>query len=226
MAAMLEVCVDGIENARRAVAGGADRIELCADLAVGGITPSAGAIAAAVRLGRPVQVLVRPRGGDFRPTRWERAAMLHDIRAARRREASGVVLGLLRADGRIDAARMAPMIEAAGPLGVTFHKAFDLCPDVLEALETLIGLGIERVLTSGGAPTAREGLVRLADLHRAARGRIAILAGGRIRRADIPALKAAGLNEIHVGSAAIDGDRVHPDRVRALVAAVRGAGSA
>lgn len=216
----LEVCVEGIENARAAAEGGADRIELCAELAVGGVTPSAGAVAHAARLGIPVQVLIRPRGGDFRPTRLEWAVMRDDIRAARRRGAAGIVLGLLHRDGRLDAERTGRLVDAARPLSVTFHKAFDSCVDPFEALEHLISLGVERVLTSGGAATAHRGLPRLIELRKAAGGRIGILVGGGIRHPEISAFRAAGLTEIHVGSAAVAGGKIDPERVRRLLEAV------
>jgi copper homeostasis protein len=223
MAGLLEVCVQGIEDALAAEAGGADRIELCADLSVGGITPSYGTVATACRRLRiPVQVLVRPRGGDFCPTDAEYAVMRADIAALKETGASGLVLGLLQPDGTLDGERTARLVEAAHPLPVTFHKAFDECVDPSGAIAELINLGIVRILTSGGAPTAREGQTRLAELVRAAADRLTILAGGRIAGSDIPALRSVGLTEIHVGSAVVAAGRVDPARVRALVEAVKG----
>ncbi|WP_165226702.1 copper homeostasis protein CutC [Aquisphaera insulae] len=200
---IVEICAGSLESALDAGRGGADRIELCDDLAAGGVTPSAGAIAVACGTLRvPVHVLVRPRAGDFLPSEDEFQAMRHDVAAAGALGASGVVLGLLRPDGTIDRERTARLIELARPMSVTFHKAFDEVPDPFEALETLIELGVNRVLTSGGRPTAREGAGALRRLVESARGRIAILAGGRIAEADVETLlETAGVREIHLGSA-------------------------
>lgn len=218
----VEVCVEGVADALAAGSGGADRVELCENLAVGGVTPGAGAIAVACRrLGIPVHVLIRPRGGDFGPDDDEFEAMRHDVRVASSLGAAGVVLGLLTPDGTVDHPRTARLIKDARPLLVTFHKAFDAARDPVEALDALIDLGVDRVLTSGGAPTAREGLATLAALQRRAGDRLTILAGGRVTLADIPALAAAGLREIHVGSAACRGGRTDHATVRGLVERAR-----
>jgi copper homeostasis protein len=149
----------------------------------------------------PVHVLIRPRGGGFVYDRDEIEVMRHDIRFARD-FAGGVVLGLLDDEGRVHRGRTSELVELARPLSVTFHKAFDAARDPFEALDDLIELGVDRVLTSGGAPTAREGLPVLAELTRRAAGRITIMAGGSIKLEDIRPLIDAGLREIHVGSAA------------------------
>jgi copper homeostasis protein len=199
----IEICTGDLESALAAERGGADRVELCADLAVGGTTPSAGTIREACRrLPIPVHVLVRPRAGDFLPTDSELATMNHDIQLARNLGASGVVLGLLRPDGTIDRERTARLVALARPLCVTFHKAFDQARDLHEALDTLIALGVDRVLTSGGRPTAMEGIDGLRSLVHRAGGRITILAGGRIAKEMIETLLAqTGVREIHLGSA-------------------------
>ncbi|MFO0960777.1 MAG: copper homeostasis protein CutC [Isosphaeraceae bacterium] len=219
---LVEACVQGIESARAAAEGGADRIELCEDLAVGGVTPSIGTIVVARQhLSIPVHVLIRSRGGDFVYTGAEFTAMLSDIAAVRSAGVAGVVVGVLEADGRIDRGRTAGLVEAAGPLAVTFHKAFDEVPDRDEALETLVELGVGRILTSGGSPSAREGLAELERLHRLASGRIGILAAGRIREADLPGLLGIGLEEVHVGSAIGEPGRTDPALVRGFVGRVR-----
>ena len=206
MPVTVEICTDTILGAVAAEQGGADRVELCSNPAVGGVTPSLGAIVVtAGSLAIPVHVLIRPRGGDFIYTRSEFDAMECDVASAKP-WAAGVVLGLLTKNGRVNRARTAELIAAARPMTVTFHKAFDAADDPLRALDDLIELGVDRILTSGRAPTAREGLVLLAELKRRAAGRIAILAGGSIAEADIPRLIGAGLDEIHLGSAArVDG---------------------
>jgi copper homeostasis protein len=221
----VEICVQGIASALAAEAGGADRVELCEDLAVGGVTPSAGVIAVVCRrLAIPVHVLVRPRGGDFVYTDDEFAAMLHDIAAARAQGAAGIVAGPLSGDGTVDRSRCEQLVAAARPLGVTFHRAIDEARDPFEALEVLAELGFERVLTSGQAPSAAEGLERLVRMKTRARGRLAILAGGRIDEQTIPRLVGAGLDEIHIGSAACAGGVTRPEQVGRLVAIARSAG--
>jgi copper homeostasis protein len=223
MAVVVEICVQGVESALAAQAGGADRIELCEDLAVGGVTPSAGTVAVACRrLTIPVHVLIRPRGGNFVYTEAEFEVMRHDIEAVRSLGAAGVVIGLLDPARAIDRGRTARVIEAARPLSVTFHKAFDEAADPIKALDDLIGLGVERVLTSGGMAKAVDGLDRLVSLDRRAAGRVIILAGGRITEADIPALTDAGLREIYVGSAACTGGRTDAEKVGRVVAAAGG----
>jgi copper homeostasis protein len=205
-------------------------------LLVGGTTPSAGAIAEACRrLAISVHVLIRPRAGDFLPSPAEIAAMRHDIETAKRLGASGVVLGLLRTDGTIDADATARLCDLARPLSVTFHKAFDQVPDQDEALETLISLGVDRLLTSGCRPSAMEGRPVLRRLVERSRGRIAILAGGHLTWENLPAVIAeTGVREVHLGSAVTRGmtsamthapadgsslswNQVDPERVRAIV---------
>jgi copper homeostasis protein len=220
--ASIEICVQGVPSALAAQAGGADGIELCADLSVGGVTPSAGAIATAIeRLSIPVGVLVRPRGGDFVHDATERAVIRRDVALAREQGAGGIVTGVLRPDGRVDIQAMRELIAEAGDVPVTFHKAFDEAPDPFEALDVLIELGVARVLTSGQARTAREGLAVLAGLERRASGRITILVGGQLRAADLPALHGAGLRAFHAGSAAGPPGATDAEAVRRFAAAVR-----
>jgi copper homeostasis protein len=199
----VEICAGDLESALAAGAGGADRVELCDSLQVGGTTPSAGIIAeACARLSIPVHVLIRPRAGDFLYSEAELAAMRRDIDTARSLGAAGVVLGMLRRDATIDRELTAALADRARPLSVTFHKAFDQVRDPDEALETLISLGVDRVLTSGGRPAAVEGIDVLRRLVQQSRNRIAILAGGCLTLDVLPRLIAeTGVREVHLGSA-------------------------
>ncbi len=200
----VEICVGDLESAIEAERGGADRVELCDNLAVGGTTPGPGTIAVACRrLQIPVHVLIRPRGGDFLHTESELAAMRLDIEAAKSLGAAGVVLGLLTADATIDRDRTERLIELARPLSVTFHKAFDQTRDPFQALDTLIAMGVDRVLTSGCRPSALEGVGILAGLVTHAAGRIAILAGGHLTVQNLQnIIRATDVKEVHLGSAA------------------------
>jgi len=202
-AILVEACVDSIESALAAAAGGAHRIELCANLVEGGTTPSAGMLAVCrARLDIPIFVLVRPRGGDFLYSASELAVMMEDIRRAKQAGARGVVTGVLRADGGIDEDRARELIAVARPLQVTFHRAFDVCRDAAAALETLITLGVDRVLTSGQAATAPEGAQTIARLVRQAAGRVGILPGGGITPENAAALvQATGVTEVHLTGA-------------------------
>lgn len=198
---LVEACVQTITSAEAAERAGADRIELCAALATGGVTPGAGVIRTVrARVGIPLQILIRPRTGNFVYREPEVEAMLAEIREARRAGADGVVLGALDHGGFIDRRATARLVDAAGPLPVTFHRAFDQVADQLAALETLVGLGVARVLTSGGPVRADDGIPRLAELVRVAGGRIGILAGGRVRASGVARLAAeTGVGEVHLG---------------------------
>jgi copper homeostasis protein len=236
----IEICVGDIASALAAEAGGADRVELCDNLAVGGTTPSAGTIAEACRrMSIPVQVLIRPREGDFIYTEPEIAVIRRDIEMARALGASGVVVGVLTAEAAIDRHQTAALVALARPLGVTFHKAFDQTRDLQEALDTLIAMGVERVLTSGGRPTAFEGVEILADLVRRAGDKITIMAGGRLSTANLDTvIRQTQVRELHLGSAAsqtiesvmtimpcdastISRTQTDPQRVATIVALVR-----
>jgi copper homeostasis protein len=199
----VEICVGDVASALAAEAGGAHRVELCDNLAVGGTTPSAGTIAESCRLlSIPVHVLIRPRSGDFVYSEPEIAVMRHDIAVAKALGAAGVVLGVLTPEGAIDRDQTEPLIALARPLCITFHKAFDQTPAPLECLDTLIEMGVERVLSSGGRPTALEGVETLAQLVDRGRGRITIMAGGRLDIANLETVIRRGrVDEIHVGSA-------------------------
>ncbi|MCS5625970.1 MAG: copper homeostasis protein CutC [Planctomycetes bacterium] len=200
---LLECCVGSVESAVNAELGGAGRVELCAALELGGVTPSSAAIRLArERIDIPLFVLVRPRGGDFHYSPVEVEVMKTDIAAARDLGADGIVLGISRKDGNVDVERTAELIEAAGGASITFHRAFDSTPDPLAALETLRELGVNRVLTTGGARRAEEGLAGLGKLVEAAAGRIGILPGGGINHENCrQVVEQTGAREIHVGSA-------------------------
>lgn len=178
---LLEVCVDSRAALERAVAGGARRLEACSRLDLGGLSPARELLEACLRTGLPVAVMVRPRAGDFAPTAEELETMRREIAALRERGPAAVVVGALRSDRTIDADALRELVAAARPLEVVFHRAFDQVPNRSAALETLIELGVDRVLTSGGAPTAFEGRHEIRRLFELARGRIEILPGGGIR---------------------------------------------
>ncbi len=222
MRTAVEICVVGVESALAAAEGGADRVELCEYLSVGGITPSAGAIALACRkLEIPVQVLIRPRGGDFVYSAVEFEIMKHDVATAKALGAAAVVLGILETDQTINREQTARLIELAHPLSVTFHKAFDECPDAEEALETLCELGVARVLTSGQRSTAAEGAELLARLTSQARDRLVVMAGGRITEADAKHLIDLGIRELHIGSSACDERGTSAEKVRGFTTLAR-----
>lgn len=195
---ILEVCIDSVEAALAASRGGAQRVELCADLLEGGVTPPAGLITTVRREIRlDLFVIVRPRGGDFCYTESEFAVMEAEIGHARALGADGVVLGVLGEDCRVDGPRTRRLVELAAPLPVTFHRAFDHTPDLEAALEDVIATGARRVLTSGGAPDAVEGAETIEKLVRQARGRISVMPGGGVRLKNIAALAATGATEFH-----------------------------
>ena len=176
-----EICVDSVAGVRAAKAAGADRVELCGDLLEGGTTPSRGMIRQARTVaGIWLHVIIRPRGGDFLFDDDEFRIMEADVDTAKAEGADGVVIGLLTADGKVDANRTRALIARARPLSVTFHRAFDMTPDPFEALEALIELCVDRVLTSGQEATVLEGLPLITELIRRAGDRIAIMPGGGI----------------------------------------------
>jgi len=196
---LFESCVDSLDAALASVAGGARRLELCAHLDLGGTTPDPALVAAVVRaVPVPVFTMVRPRGGGFVYGEVELETMVRDIRTMRNAGAGGLVFGVVDDRHHLDVAAMRRLLSHARPLPVTCHKAFDVTPDVCASLDTLVALGVDRVLTSGGAETAADGAATLAALVARAGNAITIVAGGRVRAADVAALvKATGVREVH-----------------------------
>lgn len=197
---MLEICVDSAAGLAAAVAGGADRIELCSALALGGLTPTHSLMRAAADAPVPVYSMIRPRPGDFTFDAADIALMEADIADAAAAGLAGVVLGASHADGRLDAKCLRCLREqtAALGLGATLHRAFDLAPDLEAALETAIALGFERVLSSGGTANVMQGLDRLVDLHTRAAGRISIMPGSGVNLSTINGIAARlPVSEIH-----------------------------
>jgi len=242
-----EVCVEGFSGAAAAEAGGGHRIELCAGLIEGGTTPSFGALSLVLeRLSIPAVVLLRPRGGDFLYNDAEFDTMLRDIEVVRDAGAFGIATGVLTEDGHIDTARFERLITVARPLSVTCHRAFDMTRDPREALETLVELGVDRVLTSGQQPSVPEGIELISELVDLADGRITIMPGCGITEANVRAIvEKTGVEEVHftamsqqesgmtfrnsrpfMGSVEIAGEYdlklTDPERVRGFVNAVKG----
>lgn len=195
--ALLEICCYSMECALTAQQNGADRIELCAAPKEGGLTPSLGVLRSvrqAVTI--PVHPIIRPRGGDFCYTDGEFAAMLDDVRTVRELGFPGLVTGILDPDGHVDMPRMQQIMDAAGPLAVTFHRAFDMCANPLNALKNLAELGIVRVLTSGQKSDAVQGLANILELI-AQPGAPIIMAGAGVRAENLSRFLDAGVREVH-----------------------------
>lgn len=243
---LVEICLDDLAGVGVAEEAGADRVELCAALVDGGITPSIGTVAAALRGAHRIgiQVLIRQRPGDFVYSAEELAAMVDDIHSIRvLANPSGIpigfVIGALRPDDRVDVDATRRLVAACGDAPVTFHKAFDQVPDRAEALEQLADLGVARILTSGGAATALDGADELRHLVELAGERITVLAGGGVRPVNAAeVVERAGVREVHLRAvrpvatagagaptAYDSGERdvTSAEVVRAVVAAVRGA---
>lgn len=198
----LEVAADSLASALAAQEGGAMRVELCGGLADGGLTPSYGTIALTrEKLRLPLYVLVRPRTGDFLYDDDESEVMRRDIAQCVRLGCDGVVIGVLDADGNVDMARCRALMDEAGELGVTFHRAFDLAREPQRALEDIIGLGCERVLTSGARDSAADGAALIADLVRQAGDRIVIMPGSGINEDNLlPLRERTHAREFHASA--------------------------
>lgn len=213
---ILEICAGDIDSVRAAARGGAHRVELCSALALGGLTPSLGFINEAVKVnGLRVHVLIRPREGDFVYTPAEVAVMLSDIDAAARAGAHGVVIGALRPDGSIDLGSCQAMVNRAKAhgLSVTFHRAFDRVAEPLTALNQIIALGCDYLLTSGCAPSAWEGVEMLRQLHTEAANRITIIAAAGVNSANAAEiLRRSGCTQIHASARAAVPSRMHFSR--------------
>jgi copper homeostasis protein len=237
---LLEIAANSPASALAAQEGGADRIELCTALEVGGLTPTHAQIAVArERVDLPIYVLIRPRAGDFVYSELEFETMERDIRNCAALGCDGVVIGALDAEGYVDVPRCRALIAAAGKMGVTFHRAFDVSRDPRRALEDIIALRCERVLSSGARESARAGATLLRDLVVQAAGRIAVMPGAGIDTGNIAAIcTVTGAREFHASAKrqmpsrrvqgpasglGMDGGEWRTDsgQVRALVAALR-----
>jgi len=214
---LVEAAVESLADALAAVDGGADRLELCAELREGGTTPAARLIEDVLdRVDVPVMVMIRPRGGNFVYTMHELDTMRRDIELVRELDADGIVLGVLDARNEVDVYRCRELMDMADGLPVTFHRAFDRIVDQAHALESLIELGITRVLTSGGADTAERGIDQLRDLVEAADGTISILAGGGVRDQNVAEIvRETGVPEVHLRC---EGDAERIRRVKNVLA--------
>ena len=194
----LEVCCADLQSVKAAIEGGAHRIELCRSLEVDGLTPSKAMMESAISLGIPVQVLIRPREGDFVYNEEEVQSMIRDIRLAKQLGANGVVIGALRKDGTIDEETIRRLVDEAKGLSITFHRAFDVCSQPLEALEKIISLGCNRLLTSGQAASAEQGIPLLKQLVEQCAGRIIIMPGAGVNEKNARnILSKTGAHEIH-----------------------------
>jgi copper homeostasis protein len=221
----IEICVDSPEGLAAAIAARPDRIELCSALALDGLTPGPGLVRMAAAAGVPVMAMIRPRAGNFVFGPADRDTALADIEHVQAAGLAGVVLGANLPDGRLDTAALAAMAQQSGGLDLTLHRAFDVTPDPFAALEEAIGLRFSRILTSGQAATAPEGATLLAELVRAARGRIAIMAGAGVRAEHAAALAATGVQALHGSFRGADGlpDAAEIARLRAALAPAAGA---
>ena len=219
MSYALEICAASLTSALAAQAGGAHRIELCQNLEQGGITPSYGLLRQVLaQVSLPVFGLIRPRPGGFVYSADELAIMKDDIAACRELGCAGVVLGALDAASRVDLAACRELIGAAGNMEITFHRAFDACPDQTQALEDVIALGCQRVLTSGGQATAEAGQAQLAALVTQAAGRIRIMPGAGVSAGNVRALATStGAREFHASAKRT----VPPELAAGLFAAAR-----
>lgn len=197
---LLEICCGSIDDAIQAEKGGADRVELCSALFLGGLTPSLGTMQEAKRrLKIPVMAMVRPRGGGFCYTEAEMATMERDVEAAVDSGADGVVFGVLESDGKIDVRRTKRMRQLIGKRQAVFHRAFDVTPDPFKALEQLVDLGITRILTSGQKDSVPEGVELIAQLVERAGKRIEILPGGGIRPFNVgEVVERSGCRQVHM----------------------------
>lgn len=199
----IEICANSLDSALIAQDAGADRVELCAAMAEGGTTPSYGTMAATrdMLTTTKLNVIIRPRGGDFLYNDRETEVMLRDIELARKLGADGVVIGMLTPMGQVDMPRMRELINAAGDMSVTFHRAFDMCADFNRALEDVIALGCHRILTSGGAARAVDGLATLKSLVERAQNRIIIMPGSGVNPDNIGRIaRESGASEFHLSA--------------------------
>jgi copper homeostasis protein len=208
---LLEICASNYQSSINAQNAGAHRIELCCELSVGGLTPSYGLIQQVMNaLKIPVFVLIRPRSGNFTYTNDEFEIMMRDIQLCKDLDCAGIVSGILNVDNTVDIQRTKELLEHSKPLVFTFHRAFDWTPNPLEAMETLIQLNVDRILTSGQEPTAEKGLQLLNVLRKKADNRIIILPGSGINTDNVAIFKNSGFTEIHTSATNITNINTQP----------------
>lgn len=207
----LEICCYSTESAILAEQFGADRIELCDNYSEGGTTPSYGSVQLLLEeLSIPVNVMVRPRGGDFLYSEVEYEIMKKDVLALRELKANGIVIGFLAPDGEIDLNKTREIVELAHPMEVTFHRAFDMCRDPLSALEQLKGIGVKRILTSGAKRTVMEGIELLSELVRQAGDEISVMPGDGVNEKTLSELiKKTGAKEYHSAAQTFESSRMN-----------------
>ncbi len=234
----LEICIDTVSGLTAAKAGGADRVELCSALALGGLTPSPGLINAAAKSSLPAHAMIRPQAGDFRVDDALLDVMKADIETAGAAGLAGVVIGALTADRHLDVPRLRDLIAIAGPMEVTLHRAIDLCEDPVQAVEIAANLGIKRILTSGGAFSAVHGTETIAKMVTVADGRLAIMAGSGLTSENVcDVIGRTGVEDVHasaststlmppdivkMGFAGTTSRDTSPIRVRAIREAIEG----
>ena len=198
MKKLLEICCFSLKSCKNAEIGGADRIELCGGFLEGGTTPSVGLLKSVVeQVSIPAYVMIRPRGGDFLYNEEEMKVMLTDIKLLKEYQPGGFVIGMLMGNGEIDLVGNARLLEAIGDFPVTFHRAFDMCKNPHMAIEQLVSLGIENILTSGQFPTAPEAIGNLREYKQTASNRINIMAGSGVNPQNIPEIAAANVDAFH-----------------------------
>lgn len=200
MSINLEVCIDNLESLHLAIAGGATRIELCSSLALGGLTPSYGFMKKSAEISSiPIYAMIRPRQGDFLYSAEDIESMIEDIHIAKQAGLQGVVFGTLNAQGGIDMPSARLLMKAAGHLGVTFHRAIDQCNDYKQAIEDIAELGCERILTSGLASGAEQGIEVISDMVKCAQGRFSVMPGAGVNAKNaLTIIKSTGVSEIHL----------------------------
>ncbi len=207
----VEVCVDNLESLKNAQRGGADRIELCSALALGGLTPSYGLMQKAAAIAKiPVYAMIRPRQGDFLYSQDDIEQMLADIYAARQAKLTGVVVGALNPDGTIDQTVLNTLVNEAKELGVTFHRAVDHCSELFQGLDSMMSSGCERVLTSGQAKDAFSGAETIAEMVRYCGKHLSVMAGAGVNPDNVNAIIAeTGVTEVH-----LSGKTVRPSSMK------------
>jgi len=199
----IEICANSLTSALHAQEAGAHRVELCSELSLGGITPSSAVISLArEQLDIQVFVLIRPRAGDFCYSDDELAVMKRDIEYCREVGCDGVVIGVLKADGTINVEQMQELVEAARPMKVTFHRAFDVCENPYQALDNIQKLGIERILTSGQCNQAIKGISLLQELVKRSDGKVSIMAGSGVSADNVLEFQKIGIREVHFSAKA------------------------